>query len=344
MSDRKSTLYDVLGLERSARQSDIIRVYRRLAAEMQGEAAAPNPRRAALIHEAYEVLSDPERRAAYDQSLRTAKFSGARRESSLGKGVAIAAFAVIALAALYYFTLGRTGEKPRHLAAMSLQELQAAAAVSVGRVSRVEMSGNRTVLAAAVAVEEGVMMAPCQGIDPASQIVVRIPPRDIPAQLKHADAAAGLCKLAVSGGGSWPLSTTSAIPRPGDKVYAANLNLLGEVVVTAGEVRNIGRGPKGEVIDSTASAGTPVEGTPLLDQQGRIVAIAMGGQHTVLPRGWVGIDVPAARRPPPPAPPGAQGTTAAPAVPDAQAEKVSPQKREKLEKAFRPPPSVPGDL
>lgn len=345
MSDRKSNLYDVLGLTASAKQSDIIRVYRRLTDEMQSEAAAPNPRRAALVHEAYEVLSDPERRIAYDKSLRTARFSGARKESSLGKGVTIAAVAVIGLAAAWYFTLGRSSDSRSHPAALSLQQVQAAAAVSVGRVNRVEISGTRSVLAAAVAVEEGVMMAPCAGIDPAAQIVVRIPPRDIPAQLKSADAASGLCRLAVSGGGSWPLSTTGVLPRPGDKVFAADLNALGEVVVTSGEVSNIIRGPKGEVIESTARAATPVEGTPLLDQQGRVVAIAIGGQHVVLPKAAVVKDGPAARRPEPD-PPTAPTSGPAPdaAAPADPTDKVSPEKRERLEKAFRPPPQVPKDL
>ena len=342
MSSRKSTLYDVLGLAPDAKQSDIVRVHRRLTGEMQHEAAAPNPRRAALIHEAYEVLSDPDRRALYDKSLRSVKFTGVRGTSpGNGKWVALGSLAVIALGAVYYFTVLRTADKPRHVAAMTLQEVQAAAAVSVGRVNRVEMSGSRAVLAAAVAVENGVMMAPCEGIDPAAQIVVRIPPRDIPAQLKHADATAGLCKLAVSGGGSWPLAMTTAMPRPGDRVYAANLNPLGEVVVSQGEVRTIGRGPKGEVIESTARAGVPVDGTPLLDQQGRVVAIARGGVHTVLPRAWIVADVPMAKRPPPAAEEVAPAVPA-PAAPDT-AEKAS-SRSERMEKAFAPPPTVPNDL
>lgn len=345
MHGEKSTLYDALGLARTAKQSDIIRVYRRLSSEMQGEAAAPNPRRAALIHEAYEVLSDPQRREAYDKSLRSARFTGARGKSSGNKWVAVGALAAVALGAVYYFTIGRAPEARTRAAAMSLQEVQAAAAVSVGRVSRVEMSGSRSALAAAVAIEEGMMMAPCEGIGPAAQLVVRIPPRDIPAQLRHADAAAGLCKLAVSGGGSWPLSTTAVLPRPGDRVYAANLNPAGEVVVAAGEVRNVSRSPKGEVIESTARTGAPVEGTPLLDQHGRVVAIALGGQHVVLPRAWIMADVPRARPPPATVEKAAPPAADAPAAPDAApGEKVSPEKRERLEKAFRPPPTVPKDL
>ena len=291
----KSTLYDVLGLTRSAKQSDVIRVYRRLNAEMQIDGAAPNPRRAALIHEAYEVLSDPQRREAYDKSLRSASFTGARADSSRNRALALGALALAVLGAIYYFTFGRSSEKATPVAAMSLQDVQAAATVSVGRVIRVEMSGNRVALSAAVAVEDGVMMAPCGGIDPAAQLVVRIPPRDIPAQLKHADAATGLCKLAVSGGASWPLSTTGVVPRAGDKVYAANLNAQGDVAVTPGEVRKIGRGAKGDVVEATVGAGT-VDGTPLLDVQGRVVAIALGGQYVVLPKAWIAVDVPRARR------------------------------------------------
>ena len=294
----KSTLYDVLGLARTATQSDIERVYRRLTAEMQRDADASSPRRAALVHEAYEVLSDPGTRAAYDKSLRTARFSGARSASPGRKWGAVFALVAVALGALYYFTIGGAPEGRTPTASLSQQEMQAAAAVSVGRVHRVDMSGSRAALAAAVAIEEGVMMAPCAGIDPAAQIVVRIPPRDIPAQLKHADTEAGLCKLAVSGGGSWPLPTSPVIPRPGDKVYTANLNAAGEVVVTAGEVRQVSRGPRGEVIESTARTPALVEGTPLLDPLGRVVAIALDGKHTVLPKGWIGPGEPMARRPP----------------------------------------------
>jgi hypothetical protein len=343
MNGRKQNLYDLLGVARDAKQIDIVRSYRKLEAEMRSEAAAPNPRRAALIHGAYEVLSDPQRREAYDESLRGPSFLGVPGGERPKRkwGLLVAGIALV-LGALYYFTIGSAPEPPRAGAGLSPQEVHTAAAVSVGRVDRIEISGARSRLGTAVAVEEGVMMAPCAGIGPGIQIVVRIPPRDIPAQLRQADEALGLCKLQVSGGASWPLPMTGLVPGVGDTVYAANLDALGNVVISPGEVKKITRGAHGHLIDSTARAGPPIDGSPLLDVEGRIVAVALEGQHNTLPAAWI-VDVP--RRPrPEPRPP----EEAAPETPEAagarRLESVSPDRRERLEKAFRPPPSVPDDL
>lgn len=343
----KQTLYDVLGLPRDARPHDITRAYRRLSAEMQRESAAPNPRLAALLHEAHEVLSDPQKREQYDRSLQGPRFLGvAGGETPRRRWGLLVAGLALALGAAWYFTLGSAPEARRQGTGMSPQEIHTAASVSVGRVSRVEMSGARTGLGVAVAVEEGMMMAPCEGITPGAPLLVRIPPRDIPAQVASSDAAAGLCRLSVSGGASWPLPMTGTVPRIGDRVYAVNIGPLGEVVVSPGEVKQVIAVPSGSVIESTARAGAPVEGSPLLDNDGRLVAIAMKGRHTTPPRTWV-VDEPIRRKPPPREPAGE--AAAEPARPGAEGEdprlkNVSPEKRERLEKAFRPPPSVPSDL
>lgn len=343
----KSTLYDALGLTRTAAQSDIIRTYRRLSAELKSEASAPNPRREALIHEAYEVLSDPQKRAAYDRSLQQAKFHGNERGRGPARkwGVLVAALGAAAGIAYYFMRPQAQHQAP----GASLQEIQAAAALSVGRVNRIDMSGARSTLGTAVAIEEGVMMAPCEGIGPGAQILVRIPPRDIPAQVRSADESTGLCRLAVSGAGSWPLGISGQVPRVGDKVYAANLNPLGEVVVAAREVRRVVAGANGAVIETTPGGAAPADGSPLLDAQGRVVAIALKGVHTTLPAAWI-VDPPIRARPGAEAVP-ADATPAAPqpAVPTAPEAKgklgnVPAEKRDALEKAFRPTPAMPKDL
>lgn len=347
MNGRKQNLYDVLGVARDARPDEIVRSYRKLAAELKRDTTAPNRRLAEWIHEAYEVLSDPYRRAAYDQTLKGPKFLGItggdkprRKWGLLIGGIALG------LGALYYFFIGSAPEARRQGPGLSLLEVQTTASVSVGRVNRVEMSGARSNLGTAVAIEEGVMMAPCLGIGPGVQVIVRIPPRDIPAQLRHVDEAMGLCKLAVSGGGSWPLPMSALVPRVGDRIYAANLNALGEVVISPGEVKKVVRGPNGNVIESTARAGTPVDGSPLLDVEGRIVAIALKGEHTMLPPSWI-VDLPIRKRPseaPAPREVPAPETAATGDENAKRLQNVPPEKRERLEKAFRPPPSVPGDL
>src|SRR5688572_29438201 len=61
--------YKILGIARDASQDEIKRVYRRLARkyhpDVSKEANAED--RFKEVQEAYEVLKDPEKRAAYDQ-------------------------------------------------------------------------------------------------------------------------------------------------------------------------------------------------------------------------------------------------------------------------------------
>ncbi len=68
-TDRKQDYYDVLGVSRNASADDIKKAFRRLAMQYhpdrnQGDGAEA---RFKEINQAYEVLSDPERRAMYDR-------------------------------------------------------------------------------------------------------------------------------------------------------------------------------------------------------------------------------------------------------------------------------------
>ncbi|MEK7338610.1 MAG: DnaJ domain-containing protein, partial [candidate division NC10 bacterium] len=84
----KRDYYEVLGLPRSATDRDIKRVYRRLARRYHpdvnpGDKAAET--RFKDITEAYEVLSDPQKRAEYDEfGHRTAAGPGPRPGGPFG--------------------------------------------------------------------------------------------------------------------------------------------------------------------------------------------------------------------------------------------------------------------
>ncbi|TFY99437.1 J domain-containing protein [Ramlibacter henchirensis] len=64
-----STFYDELHLPRTASFEDVRSAYRRLAREHHPDRAGADGAAMARINQAYEVLSDPDRRARYDERL-----------------------------------------------------------------------------------------------------------------------------------------------------------------------------------------------------------------------------------------------------------------------------------
>src|SRR5438477_9689550 len=66
----KRDYYEVLGLNRDAAEEDIKKAYRRLAMKWHPDRNPDNPKAEENFKEAkeaYEVLADPQKRAAYDQ-------------------------------------------------------------------------------------------------------------------------------------------------------------------------------------------------------------------------------------------------------------------------------------
>ena len=59
-------MYDVLGLDKSASQSDIKKAYYKLAREHHPDKGG-DPEKFKKVQEAYEILSDQEKRANFDQ-------------------------------------------------------------------------------------------------------------------------------------------------------------------------------------------------------------------------------------------------------------------------------------
>lgn len=67
----KRDYYEVLGVEKTAGDEEIKKAYRRLARQLHPDVNKDNPKEAETkfkeVNEAYSVLSDPQKRAAYDQ-------------------------------------------------------------------------------------------------------------------------------------------------------------------------------------------------------------------------------------------------------------------------------------
>src|SRR6266513_1925548 len=104
----KQDFYVVLGVQRDASEADIKKAYRKLAMECHpdrnnGDKASEEKFK--LVTEAYEVLRDPEKRAAYDRFGHQGAGAGARSTS----GFSSMHFDLSEALRVFRRGLGRTG-------------------------------------------------------------------------------------------------------------------------------------------------------------------------------------------------------------------------------------------
>jgi hypothetical protein len=351
MSSRRENYYEVLGIRVDASEREIHRAWRKLKAELEDDRTVPDRRRQILALEAYETLADAKRRSEYDASIRAPTLLGISGGRNPRKRWTVAIgglFVVLGLA--YYYVVARQEEMSNTLypATEGALEVHTKASVAIGRVSRIEMSGNSTPLGLAVAVQEGVMMTPCKGLGPGAQIVVNIPPRTAPGQMLKADEALGLCMLRMHAGGSWPVTLTSQEPRPGDRIYSVQLNPQGEVALRELKVTRLAPKPAGKEVEVAKQLTKVLDGAPLLDVHGRVFAVAIEGGYRMLPAAWVEQTQPDPVRAKPAPKAREEDEPEAKPAPGMRRpmrpEDIPPERRERIEKAFRPPPSVPDDL
>src|SRR6185369_2142418 len=119
MASAKQSLYEILGIGRDANSIDVGLAYERRRAEA-AKRVPPDASEVALVQQAYEVLSDPSRRAAYDASLVSAAAQPTdlllepepapttRRPTWAGVGAGI-----VILAAALFFTFHKTAPPPK---------------------------------------------------------------------------------------------------------------------------------------------------------------------------------------------------------------------------------------
>jgi hypothetical protein len=284
----KDTLYEVLGVHRSAQPGDIVRAYRAKRTQLL-VGSAPDDPQGVLVHEAYEVLSDPQKRAAYDASLRGDAFLRPERAFT-GKGpkyglIAAAVVVVIALLAWWRFSAGPAEAIP--------QEIVARVATAVGRVERLDMQGRSLLLGHAFAIDPGVMVTSCNPAVANTQLVVSFGTRRASAQSSQPDKRKPICRLAVVSAGSWPLGISRDEPKVGEKVYAAIVKSNGDADIIEGKVKALLPAEGGRAIEFSVPVLPAMEGAPLLDADGRVIGMmslhhAFGaGRSIALPAAWV---------------------------------------------------------
>ena len=341
MEQFQNTFYDVLGVRRDAKPDEIERAWKRHRAQQRSESTPPDPRGEALIRHAYETLSDPYKREAYDESLRRRSPVALAAKRSPRKVAFIAVGVAAALAGLGWYLLGEPGLKQAEARKVlkSPDEIRDSLVRGVGRVKLVDMAGKETLLGIAVTIDEGVMATACAGLSPTALPQIVSPKQSWPARVAAYDPI-GICRLEVSGGARFPFVLTADPPRPGAKVYTAVVSPNGAPQMVEAVVTRLAGGG----IQATVPVGQ-ADGRPLLDEDGRLAAIGVrddsgGGRYIPVPKSWLATEArvevsrPVVREAPPPA----DGTARKPPV------DISPERAKRLNDAFQPPPKVPDDL
>lgn len=322
MAAGKKSLYEILGIDRDANAIDIGLAYERRR-DALARAVPPDASESALVQQAYEVLSDAKRRAAYDASLITAeeKAAAAAQATDLvlepeepeaprrnPMWVGLGAGLVVIIAALYFTFRGERApavpkEPPAEAPKPVVQApppapkplppatILAAATSSVGQLLSYDMGGQAKPIGLAVAIDRGVFLATCHGISAGSALVVRIGLESHSASLAMADEELDLCRVAVpdlKGGGL----VTGDEPKAGDKVYAMGANARGEMALTEGTVKQLRASSAGPVIEVSIPIAPGSSGGPVFDTYGRLVGIATtphgygAGLSIALPVAW----------------------------------------------------------
>ena len=366
MSKRNPSYYEILGIPSNAKHNDVGLAFNRKMRAIKREDAPPDLKAETRLKEAFEVLSDLDRRAEYDAKLRADMI---KPKFGRNHGAIAALFLVAVGAGLYWYL--RPQLMPELVAetvapGKPYQEIVNGAIPAVGRLQAVEMSGQSQHAGIAFTVEEGVAVTSCQGLSPTAVLSVAIAPRVIPARVTLTDDELGLCKLEVLGAGTWPLSVSQVPAKAGDLVYTTQLSPKGEVTLRQAKVKSVKPNGKASILEVSVALMAQHAGSPLLDMHGRVVAVANmppGGKETfvAIPASWgETVKLPTEPKPYQGGPEEAKAEGEAEkgkgevddlGVPletrrkqEELAGKIDPERRKRLEKAFRPPPSVPSDL
>ena len=324
MAQGKRTLYEILEVPADAEPEDIGHAHERKVLEIK-RSEKFDPNAAALVKGAFEVLSNPKRRAAYDASLVTsAERAAATAQVSADLDLSADAEAddrsrkmrllgivggmALILIVLFMVFRPRTPPPPptpepvaeaQKPAApppprlRSSSEILADATTSSGQVLSYSMSGQATPLGMAVEVEVGQMVTTCHGIPAGSKLVVKVGKDAMPADLTITDEDLDLCRLSIPGFTTPPLKLATEDAKAGEKVVVVGMNANGEMAATEGKVNQLRPTPSGPVLDISVPIAASASGGGVFNDRGQLVGIATtahqagAGLNIALPVTWI---------------------------------------------------------
>jgi hypothetical protein len=300
MAPPKKTLYQILGVSRDASLVDIGLAHEMRVAELE-QRVPPDPSGLALVKQAHEVLSNPNRRAAYDAQLLTASEKAAAEQQgttdfeigeepappkskALVAGIAFAALAIVAALYLAFRPAPPPPPEPVAVAAKPVAppppkqrnaaEVLADAATSSGQLMVYSMSGAATPIGLAVSTDVGSMVTTCHGIPAGGKLVVGVGKEQHPADLTITDEALDLCRLSVAGFTTPPLRLATEEAKAGDRIVVVGLDPKGALATSEGTVKGTRKTPAGDMIEISTPVGANASGAGVFDQYGKLIGIA----------------------------------------------------------------------
>jgi serine protease Do len=319
MAPPKKTLYQILGVPRDANPVDIGLAHEMRSAELERR-VPPDPSAAALVQQAFEILSNPARRAVYDAQLVTAAEKSAAAEQAtpdleIGEEEAparklpvipIAIGLVVVIVAAYFVMRPAPAPKPEAVAeapkpapppapkTREASEIIADVATSAGQLLSYSMSGSAEPIGMALGTELGTMVTTCHGIPAGGKLVVRVGKEQHPADLAITDETFDLCRLSLPGFTTPPLKVATDEPRAGDKIFEVAFNAKGELAATEGTIKALKSTPNGIVLEISTPIAGNASGAGIFDRYGKLVGIGTtphaygAGLQVALPAAWLG--------------------------------------------------------
>ncbi len=315
MAPPKKTLYQILGVARDASPEDIGLAYEMRMSDLQNR-TPPDPSTLALVQQAFEILSNPKRRSAYDSQLLTASEKAAAEQQGgapdleIGEDdepkkklpiVPIAAVAVVAIVALFFALRSPAPKAPPLVAetpkpaapappkTRNAAEVLADATPSAGQLMAYSMSGAASPVGMALAFDQGTMVTTCHGIPAGGKMVVRVGKEQLPADLTITDEALDLCRLSVAGLTAPPLKLAADEAKAEDRIVAVALDAKGALVTTEGTIKAVRKGKSGNLLELSTPIAANASGAGIFDQYGKLVGIATvpheqgSGVHIAIP-------------------------------------------------------------
>jgi len=320
MANPKKTLYQILGVTPEATAIDIGLAHEKKVAEL-ARTIPPDPSGVALVQQAYEILSNQHRRAAYDSSLVTAteKLAAQQQAPDLelepeeteddDRSRKMRLLGMVGVMALVLVALFRprtpptpapepVAEAPKP-APPPPPKMRSGAEVlfdfntSGGQILSYSMSGTATHVGVALEVELGQMITTCHALPAGEKLVVKVAGQMQAAELTIVDEQLDLCRLLVPGFNTPPLKLATEDARAGDKIHAITMNAKGEFASTEGTITQVRATPLGKVLEVSTPIAANSSGAGIFNEYGKLVGIATAphafgaGLNIALPVSWI---------------------------------------------------------